>query len=108
FVGDADMNSEDNRRRLSLGGGKYIFAAKMRAGDEVTKEVVTRAGRYQELAETLRVKEVVVADGERRRRYVVCHNPEQAERQRRHREKLLEELRLELESQQQPLRKGAH
>lgn len=108
FVGDAGMNSEDNRRRLSLGGGKYIFAAKMRAGDEVTKAVVTRAGRYQEVAENLRVKEVVVGDGERRRRYVVCHNPEQAERQRQHREKLLEELRLELESQQQPLRKGRH
>ena len=108
FVGDAGMNSEDNRRRLSLGGGKYILAAKMRAGDEVTKQVVTRAGRYQEVAEKLRVKEVVVGDGERRRRYVVCHNPEQAERQRQHRERLLEELRLELESQRQPLREGRH
>ena len=108
FVGDAGMNSEDNRRRLSLGGGKYILATKMRAGDEVTKEVVTRAGRYQEVAERLRVKAVVVGDGERRRRYVVCHNPEQAERQRLHREKLLEELREELESQRQPLRKGRH
>ena len=108
FVGDAGMNSEDNRRRLSLGGGKYILATKMRAGDEVTKEVVTRAGRYQKVAERLRVKEVVVGDGERRRRYVVCHNPEQAERQRLHREKLLEELREELESQREPLRKGRH
>jgi transposase len=108
FVGDAGMNSEDNRRRLSLGGGKYILATKMRAGDEVTKEVVTRAGRYQEVAEGLRVKEVVVGDGERRRRYVVCHNPEQAERQRLHRERLLEELRQELESQREPLRKGRH
>ena len=108
FVGDAGMNSEDNRRRLSLGGGKYILATKMRAGDEVTKEVVTRAGRYQKVAEKLRVKEVVVGDGERRRRYVVCHNPEQAERQRLHRERLLEELHQELESQRQPLRKGRH
>jgi len=108
FVGDAGMNSEDNRRRLSLGGGKYILATKMRAGDEVTKEVVTRAGRYQKVAENLRVKEVVVGDGERRRRYVVCHNPEQAERQRLHRERLLEELHQELESQRQPLRKGRH
>lgn len=108
FVGDAGMNSEDNRRRLSLGGGKYILAAKMRAGDEVTKEVMTRAGRYQEVAENLRVKEVVVGDGERRRRYVVCHNPQEAERQRQHRERLLEQLRLELESQREPLREGRH
>ena len=102
FVGDAGMNSEENRRRLSLGGGKYILASRMRAGDEVTKEVVTRAGRYQIVAENLRVKEVVVEDGERRRRYVVCHNPKEAERQHQHREKLLEELRLELESLREP------
>jgi transposase len=108
FVGDAGTNSEENRRRLSLGGGKYILAAKMRAGDEVTQQVLTRAGRYQQVAENLRVKEVVVGDGERRRRYVVCHNPEEAERQRQHRQKLLEQLRLELESQREPLRKGRH
>jgi transposase len=108
FVGDAGMNSEENRRRLSLGGGKYILASRMRAGDEVTKEVVTRAGRYQIVAENLRVKEVVVEDGERRRRYVVCHNPKEAERQHQHREKLLEELRLELESLREPGCGGQH
>ena len=36
FVGDAGMNSEDNRRKLALGNGKYILASRMRAGDEVT------------------------------------------------------------------------
>jgi Transposase DDE domain len=45
FVGDAGMNSEENRRTLSRGNGKYILATKMRAGDEVTKEVLTRPGR---------------------------------------------------------------
>jgi hypothetical protein len=38
FAGDAGMHSEDNRRTLALGGGKYVLAARMRAGDEVTKE----------------------------------------------------------------------
>jgi transposase len=98
FVGDAGMNSEENRRRLSLGGGKYILATRLRAGDEVTSDVLTRAGRYQVVAENLRVKEVVVGEGERRQRYVVCHNPAEAERQRHHRDKLLGELALELES----------
>jgi hypothetical protein len=32
----------------------------MRAGDEVTKKVMTRAGRYQVVRDNLRVKEVVV------------------------------------------------
>lgn len=98
FVGDAGMNSEDNRRKLSLGGGKYILASKMRAGDEVTHEVLTRAGRYREVADNLRVKQVEVGDGERRRRYVVCHNPQEERRQRNHRERLLEQLQREISS----------
>ena len=101
FVGDAGMNSAENRRSLALGNGKYILAARMRAGDEVTSEVITRAGRYQEVQDNLRVKEVIVGDGERRRRYVVCHNPAEEERQRAHRDKLVVELEVELASLQQ-------
>jgi hypothetical protein len=98
FVGDAGMNSEENRRTLALGGGKYILASKLRAGDEVTKVVLARAGRYKGVADNLRVKEVFVGDGERRRRYVVCHNPQEEERQRTHREKLVAQLTAELAS----------
>jgi hypothetical protein len=106
FVGDAGMNSEDNRRSLALGNGKYILASRMRAGDEVTTDVLARAGRYQEVADNLRVKEVIVGDGERRQRYVVCHNPLEQERQRKHREKIVTELELELASLQQREGKG--
>ena len=98
FVGDSGMNSEENRRKLALGGGKYILASKMRAGDEVTKDVLARPGRYREVADNLRVKEVFVGDGERRRRYVVCHNPLEDDRQRKHREKLLAQLETEFEA----------
>jgi hypothetical protein len=59
-------------------------------GGEIAEDVLTRAGRYQEVAGNLRVKEVVVGDGERRRRYVVCHNPEEELRQRQHRTRVLE------------------
>ena len=90
------MNSDDNRRQLALGGGKYILASRLRAGDEVTTDVLTRAGRFKEVAGNLRVKEVFVGDGERRRRYVVCHNPDEAERQRAHRDKLLTQLEADL------------
>jgi transposase len=101
FVGDAGMNSEENRRRLALGNGKYILGARMRAGDEVTKEVLTRQGRYHEVREGLRVKDVLVDDGERRRRYVVCHNPAEKARQREHRRKLIAQLEAELDSMQE-------
>ena len=82
----------------SLGGGKYILAARMRAGDEVTHEVLTRQGRYHVVADNLRVKEVIVGDGEARRRYVVCHNPVEEKRQREHRAQLLSDLKAELAS----------
>jgi transposase len=101
FVGDAGTNSEDNRRTLALGGGKYILGAKMRAGDEVTTDVLARAGRYHDVDEHLRVKEVFVGDGARRRRYVVAHNPAEEKRQRAHREELLADLEAELETLRQ-------
>lgn len=98
FVGDAGMNSADNRHRLALGGGKYILACRLRAGDEVTTQVLNRPGRYQEVAENVRVKQVLVGAGERRRRYVVAHNPFEEERQRTHRRTLLAELEAELQT----------
>lgn len=108
FVGDAGMNSEENRHTLSLGLGKYILASKMRGGDEVTKKVMTRAGRYATVADNLRVKEVFVGDGARRNRYVVCHNPLEQARQKQHREKLLALLKAELATLVPPARGEKH
>jgi len=108
FVGDAGMVSASNLRTLSLGGGKYIVCMPVHQGSEVAEDVLTRPGRYQDVAGNLRVKEVVVGDGERRRRYVVCHNPEEEARQRAHRERVLEELEAELASLQDLDNSGAH
>ncbi|HJL15889.1 MAG TPA: transposase [Sandaracinaceae bacterium LLY-WYZ-13_1] len=98
FVGDAGMVSAENLRKLSLGGGKFIVCMPVVPGNEVSKQVMTRAGRYRTVADNLRVEEVFVGDGERRRRYVVCHNPEEEKRQRKHRAMLLRELEAELAS----------
>ncbi len=107
FVGDGGMVSEGNLKTLRLGGGKYIVCMPMRRGDEVTKQVLTRPGRYRRIAENLRVKEVTIGDGERRRRYVVCHNPDEERRQQQHRAKVMTELKAELASLQQ-LDGGGH
>ena len=45
------------------------------------------------MAGNLRVKEVVIDDGTMRDRFVVCHNPQQAERDRFVRDQLLAQLR---------------
>src|SRR4051794_41640094 len=96
FVGDAGMYSADNLATLSRGLGRYILAVPMRTGKDVETEELTRPGRYKPVADNLHVKEVVVGDGERRKRYVLCLNPEEAERERTHREQVLQELSAEL------------
>jgi hypothetical protein len=70
----------------------YIAGMKMRRQREVQEEVLSRAGRYHEVDETLGVKEVRVGS----RRYVVCRNPEEAERDRLAREAVLANLRERL------------
>jgi len=96
FVGDRGMCSEANRQRLSRALGRYILAVPMRKVTEVPLEVLARAGRYRDVAHNLRVKEVYVGTGERRRRYLVCHNPDEAAREQAHRARLLELARAEL------------
>ena len=98
FVGDAGMVSAANFKALAAGGGKYLMCMPMRRGDAITEQVLARPGRYRVVAQNLQVKEVVLGDGERRRRYVVCFNPQEAARQKAHREQVVYELEAELQS----------
>jgi hypothetical protein len=91
------MVSKANLETLARGGGKYIVCMPIQRGGEVELDVITRPGRYQKVADNLQVKAVTVGDGERRRRYVLCYNPEEAERQKKHREQVLKELAAEID-----------
>jgi len=105
FVGDAGMVSASNLVELSRGGGRYLLAKPVARGDEITTEVISRPGRYRLVDDNLRVKEVWWPSkdaGERRQRYAVCFNPKEAERQRKHREEILEQLEAELATLQVP------
>jgi hypothetical protein len=64
---------------------------------EVKDEVLSRPGRYAEITANLRAKEVIVGEGERRRRYILCLNAEEAAREQRHRNEILDLLQLELD-----------
>ena len=98
FVGDAGMVSAANFQALARAGGKYLMAMPVRVGSEVAESVLARPGRYQSIAENLQVKEVTIGEGARARRYAVCFNPQEAARQKAHREQLLAELEAELDS----------
>ena len=75
--------SELEKRRLG-----YILGARMRSVKEVKLDVLSRQGRFRDVAENLRVKEVTVEG----RRYVVCLNPDEAEKDRADREAVLASL----------------
>ncbi|MFC1543953.1 IS1634 family transposase [Gemmatimonadota bacterium] len=96
WVCDAGMVSEQNLKTLSSGGGSYIVAMPARPGTEVVTEVLSRPGRFRAIRENLQIKEVRVGEGDHACRYVVCFNPQEAERQRHHRQEVLKELRAEL------------
>jgi hypothetical protein len=66
----------------------YILGCRMRKQKEVKEEVLSRGGRYAEVAENLKVKEVWVND----RRYIVCLNEEEAIKDAAAREAILDRL----------------
>lgn len=93
---DRGFVSEENLRTLQLAGGHYIVGEKLRGGKEDVERVLGRAGRYKQVVTGVEVKEVVVGDGEARRRYLLVRNPAEAERDRAQREATLTELRERL------------
>ncbi|NKQ55651.1 IS1634 family transposase [Amycolatopsis sp. K13G38] len=77
WVADRGFSSAANRRELRRGGGHYIIGEKLRSGSAEATAALSRPGRYQHVRDNLQVKEVRIADDER---FVLCFNPEQAER----------------------------
>jgi transposase len=63
---------------------------------EVKRDVLSKKGRYTVIKDNLHAKEVIIGDGEMRKRYILCFNPKEAERQQKHRAKVVEILEKEL------------
>ena len=71
----------------------YILGCPLRRERAVAEKVLTRPGRYQQVADNLEVKEVKLGE----RRYVVCRNPLEAKQDAADRAALLAKLRATLE-----------
>ena len=97
FVADSGMNSVDNRSELARACGKYLLACRMASVADIKRDVLTKRGRYTVFKDNLHAKEVIVGDGERRKRYILCYNPKEAKRQRKHRQMTVELLEDELQ-----------
>ncbi len=102
FVADAGMNSQTNREELARACGKYLLACRMASVAEIKRDVLSKRGRYTVIRDNLHAKEVIVGDGERRKRYILCYNPKEAKRQRLHRETIVQMLETELDRHPDP------
>jgi Transposase DDE domain len=89
WVADRGFASAKNRRYLRKGDHHYIIGERLRCGSAEAKAALSRQGRYQEVAANLRVKEVRISADER---FVICHNPESAERDAGVRARMLAQL----------------
>ena len=89
WVADRGFASAENRRYLRKGDHHYIIGEKLRSGSAEATAALQRQGRYQVVADHLRVKEVRISDAER---FVICYNPEQADRDAAVRTRLLAQL----------------
>ena len=100
WVADRGFASAANRAYLTRGGGHYIHAEKLRHTNTEAAAALARPGRYRTVADNLRVKEVAVApggdgdgdQGARTQRFMICHNPEQGDRDQQVRANLVAHL----------------
>lgn len=96
WVLDRGFSSERNRRYLQRAGGHYIVGEKLRSDSKEASAALSRQGRYRTVEGNLRVKQVRIDDGAHRDRFVICHNPERAQRDQVVREQIINRLGAEI------------
>jgi Transposase DDE domain len=89
WVADRGFTSAANRRYLRKGGGSYIIGEKLRSGSAEAAAALSRQGRYKDVAQNLKVKEVRIAEDER---FIICFNPEAAGRDAAIRARMIAQL----------------
>jgi len=92
IVADRGMVGKDNMKKLSSLGFPYILGVKMRLEKKAMADVLSRAGRFREVADNLKVKEVE----HNGKRYIVCLNPEEERKDAASREAIVETLKSKL------------
>ncbi|MBI2708087.1 MAG: IS1634 family transposase [Actinobacteria bacterium] len=96
-VVDRGFSSDANLAYLTRAGGHWIAGERMRDGSPDALEALSRQGRYQAVRDNLRVKDVRV-DGSPGKRWIVCHNPGEAERDEAQRDAAVARLEAELDA----------
>jgi transposase len=108
-VADRGMISKETIKKLEVGKGiQYILGVRMRRQKEVSEEVMSRAGRYEDVypkglqsksPSPLKVKEVMAGA----RRYIICLNEDQAKKDALDRQHIIASLKRKLKQGQKSL-----
>lgn len=108
WVMDRGFAGEKQRIALQRGGGNVIIGEKLRGKEKSQHEALSRPGRYRKVRDNIEIKEVSVPGDSRR--FVVVHNPKEAERSKSKRAEMLVRLDAEIERLNASLRKrsGRH
>ncbi len=92
---DRGFSSDENLRYLTRAGGHWIAGERMRDGSPDAAAALARQGRYQTVRDNLRVKEVRIGEGDAAKRFIICHNPVEAERDKTTRTDTIHRLQAE-------------
>ena len=93
FIGDRGMVSKELLDELGRQSIEYVVGVRMR-NMKAAEGVLKTGGRYKKVSDNLHVKEVWSDDADR---YIVCYNPEEAERDRIVRAETVKKLEQKLE-----------
>src|SRR5437867_2020428 len=96
WVVDRGFSSDENLRYLTRGGGHWLAGERMRDSSPDPRAALARQSRYRAVRDNLRVKDVRLGEGDNAQRFVVCHNPAEAERDKGERDAQLARLEAEL------------
>ncbi|MFW5981449.1 MAG: IS1634 family transposase [bacterium] len=103
FVGDRGMVSKEKLARLEKLNYDYIVGVRLNQWKEVKEEVLATRGRFSKVKDNMRIKEVHVDD----KRYIICYNPYQAERDKETRKAVVEYLKKEIDGLNPDTKKAA-
>jgi len=92
IVCDRGMVSRENISFLEKEEFGYILGVRLRKVKRFKRDVLARAGRYRQVKENLKVKEVQLGE----ERYIVCLNPEEERREKEKRAQLIMDIEEKL------------
>lgn len=97
IVHDAGMTSETNLQYLQRGGGHYIVGRKLKSGEPEAEAALSHKGPYTQIKANLFAKQIILGDGEKRKRLVLVKNIDEQQHARNVRQAIIAAIKAKLD-----------